>query len=146
MRVSTKVEYGIVALADIAMNSGDGTVVTASDIARRQDIPRKYLEQILLRLKQTGSLRAHKGSGGGYTLARSTDSIKLSQIIDALDDTLLADNEPDIRTSRLRRSVSECFWSRLTDLMKGYADSITLSELISECALSSDKDSDMYVI
>ena len=58
MKVSTRVEYGMQALADIALYSGTGDVVSAPDIAERQKISHKYLEQILTRLKHAGLIRA----------------------------------------------------------------------------------------
>ena len=64
MKVSTRVEYGLLALADIALYSENGTSVSGPDIAEREDISRKYLEQILTHLKQAGLIRAQKGLHG----------------------------------------------------------------------------------
>ena len=89
MKVSTRVEYGMVALTDIALYSDSGSSVSAPDIAEREDISQKYLEQILTHLKQAGLIRAQKGLRGGYTLARPANSIRLSEILNALDNSIL---------------------------------------------------------
>ena len=73
MKVSTRVEYGMLALTDIAMHSESGSRVSAPDIAERQGISQKYLEQILTHLKQAGLIRAQKGLRGGYALTRPDD-------------------------------------------------------------------------
>ena len=78
MKVSTRVEYGMLALADIAIHSEGGTSVSAPDIAERQDISRKYLEQILTHLRQAGLINAQKGLKGGYPLSRPAGMIRLS--------------------------------------------------------------------
>ena len=78
MKISTRVEYGILALTDIAMYSECGSSVSAPDIAVRQNISHKYLEQILIHLRQAGLIRAQKGLHGGYTLSRPADRIRLS--------------------------------------------------------------------
>ena len=89
MKVSTRVEYGMLALTDIALYSENGSSVSGPDIAERQNISQKYLEQILTHLKQAGLIRAQKGLRGGYTLSRPADSIRLSEVLNALDNGIL---------------------------------------------------------
>ena len=69
MKINTKVELDIVALTDIAIHSEDGQTVRYSDIAQRQNISHKYLEQILLVLRQGKFFKSHKGIHGGYHTA-----------------------------------------------------------------------------
>ena len=88
MRISTRVEYGMLALTDIALYAENGTSVSAPDIAERQNISQKYLEQILTQLRQAGLIRAQKGLGGGYALSREPDKIKLSEFIQECRDRL----------------------------------------------------------
>ena len=89
MKVSTRVEYGMLALTDIALHSENGSSVSAPDIAERQGISQKYLEQILTHLKQAGLIRAQKGLRGGYALTRPAGKIRLSEILNALDNSIL---------------------------------------------------------
>ena len=91
MKISTKVECGIIALVDICINSGNDEVVTVINISRRQDISAKYLEQILPLLRHAGIIRSVKGAKGGYTLTAPADQITLREVIDALDSGVLED-------------------------------------------------------
>ena len=68
MKVSTRVECGILALTDIAMHQSEGKPVTVSSISSRQDLSMKYLEQILVALRQTHLIRGIKGFKGGYVI------------------------------------------------------------------------------
>ena len=148
MKVSTRVEYGLVALTDIAMYSENGRAITASDIAGRQHISLKYLEQILMSLKQAGFVRSQKGVGGGYMLSRSAGSIVMSDILNALDGTILADTYTSETDSEegLRPLVNNCFWEKMNEYLRSFTSNLTLSELISRCSGCSDEKWDMYMI
>ncbi len=148
MKVSTRVEYGLVALTDIAMYSENGRAITASDIASRQHISLKYLEQILMSLKQAGFVRSQKGVGGGYMLSRSAGSIVMSDILNALDGTILADTYTSETDSEegLRPLVNNCFWDKMNEYLRSFTSNLTLSELISRCNGYSDEKWDMYMI
>ena len=145
MKVSAKVEYGLIALADIAIYSENNTIVPASDIAEREEISQKYLEQILVNLKLAGFIVSHKGSGGGYALSRSADSINMCEVLSALDDSILADNCPDDSKSGLRQQVYICFWDKINSKLREFAEGVTLSDFISECR-HTEANWDMYVI
>ena len=147
MKVSTKVQYGMLALTDIALYSGNGTAASGPEIAERQDISQKYLEQILTHLKQAGLIRAQKGLRGGYMLSRSADQIRLSEILNALDTGILEEmdpaGEPDGRS--LRGAVNDCVWRELNRAIAEFAESRTLSDIMQECRKKSG-DWDLYVI
>ncbi|MFH1625834.1 MAG: Rrf2 family transcriptional regulator, partial [Pseudomonadota bacterium] len=80
MKLSTKSEYACLALVDLSENYNKGLIKT-DDIAKRKDIPRKYLEQILLILKRSGYLRSKRGSEGGYKLSKPPAEISIAEII-----------------------------------------------------------------
>ncbi len=88
MRLSKRGEYGLRAMIDLAAWDHGGAVVQIKDIAERQQIPSKFLEQILLTLKNAGLLRSKMGMGGGYYLAKPADQINLGQIVRILDGPL----------------------------------------------------------
>ena len=148
MRVSTRVEYGMLALTDIALYSENGTSVSAPEIAERQNISQKYLEQILTHLKQAGLIRAQKGLRGGYTLSRAADQIRLSEILDALDNSILEETDAagNGDQNSLRNAVNACLWMRLNHFLIEYAESKTLWDLMQECRERLAGDWDMYVI
>jgi len=89
MKLSTKGRYAMVALADLALAPGDGRVSLA-EISRRQDISLPYLEQIFVKLRRAGLVESVRGPGGGYRLARSADSIRVSEVMEAVDETVSA--------------------------------------------------------
>lgn len=88
MKLSKRGEYAIKALIDLALGDDEHMVVQIRKIAEREQIPLKFLEQILLTLKNAGILHSRLGVGGGYYLARPADQITLGQIVRTLDGTL----------------------------------------------------------
>jgi len=90
MRLSKRGEYGLRAMINLANTQmrTPGTMVQIKDIADSEKIPAKYLEQILLALKNAGLLNSRMGIGGGYHLARHPKDINLSEIVRVLDGPL----------------------------------------------------------
>jgi Rrf2 family protein len=88
MRLSKRGEYGLRAMIDLASWDHQTPVVQIKEIAERQQIPSKFLEQILLSLKNAGLLHSKMGVGGGYYLARPADEITLGHIARVLDGPL----------------------------------------------------------
>lgn len=82
--LSKKSKYGLKAALFLARNS-EGAAVPISDIARSENIPKKFLEFILVTLKNNGILYSQKGRGGGYLLGRSPADITVGEIIRVLD-------------------------------------------------------------
>jgi Rrf2 family protein len=85
--LSMKTKYGLRALLYLAKQP-DQVPVLISDLAEKEDIPKKFLELILLDLKNHGILHSKKGKGGGYSLRRKPESIKLGRVIRVLDGPL----------------------------------------------------------
>ena len=89
MQISKKGEYAIKALIELAIDQDKGITVTLiNDVAQRKGIPQKYLEQILLSLRNAGVLVSKRGVGGGYSLSRSPENISLGEIIRAVEGPL----------------------------------------------------------
>lgn len=88
MRLSKRGEYGLRAMIDLANWTKGNGVVQIKDIAEREKIPAKFLEQILLTLKNAGLLHSKMGIGGGYYLAKPASEINLGQIVRVLDGPL----------------------------------------------------------
>jgi Rrf2 family protein len=86
MRLSTKTRYGVRAIFDIAYHGQDqpGVAAQAKDIARREDIPLRYLEQIFQDLKRAGLVESKRGPRGGYYLKRTAAEITLGDVVRAL--------------------------------------------------------------
>ena len=145
MKVSTRVEYGMLALADIALHTEDGSSASAPDIAERQNISHKYLEQILTHLKQAGLIRAQKGLRGGYALSCPAEKIRLSEVINALDNSILEEMGPaGNNDGSLRAAVNACLWGKLNRLMIEFLEKKTLAEFVQECRNQTCDEWDMY--
>lgn len=83
MRISKKAEYALRALVAMARQPAKSWPI--QDLAARENIPIKFLEQILLSLRHAGYLSSKRGVGGGYTLVRAAEEIRLSDVIELLD-------------------------------------------------------------
>ena len=91
MKLSTKGRYAMVALADLAMaeaNAGGEDRVSLAAISKRQDISLPYLEQLFVKLRRAGLVEAVRGPGGGYRLAKSPDQIRISEVMQAVEETV----------------------------------------------------------
>ncbi len=144
MKVSTRVEYGLIALTDIVIHGENGVSVSAPEIAQRENISHKYLEHILLLLRQAGFIKAQKGLRGGYALACSPDKITLSDVLNALDKSILADMDSNNKEG-LGNAVNECFWEKINGNLNSYTKNLTLSDFAAQCRDAGSK-WDMYVI
>ena len=86
--ISKKTKYALKALTHLALNEAHGRPVLIADLAQSEGIPKKFLEAILLELRNHGVLHSKKGKGGGYTLARPAEAIVLGSIIRMLEGPL----------------------------------------------------------
>ena len=135
----------MLALTDIALHSENGSSVSAPDIAERQGISQKYLEQILTHLKQAGLIRAQKGLRGGYALTRPAGKIRLSEILNALDNSILKETDTG-NSGTLRDAVNACLWQKMNRTMIDFAESKTLSEFLTDCRQQLTGEWDLYEI
>ena len=84
MKTTKKGEYALRVMMDLSLRYKHGLVQT-DDLALREKLPRKYLEQVLLDLKKAGFLISKRGSGGGYVLARSPGDITIGEVLGVID-------------------------------------------------------------
>ena len=119
-------------LIDLYENQGDG-FVALKDIAARQDISKKYLEQIVPALTGDGILKTSRGFQGGYRLAREPEDIPVGEILRLTEGDLApvkcvsANSEPCNATASCRIYT---MWSRFNEMTNEYFDSITLDKLL----------------
>jgi Rrf2 family iron-sulfur cluster assembly transcriptional regulator len=89
VKLSTKGRYAMVALADLAL-AGKEDLVSLAEISKRQDISLPYLEQLFVKLRRAGLVEAVRGPGGGYRLARDPVEIRVSEVMEAVEETVNA--------------------------------------------------------
>jgi Rrf2 family protein len=87
MKLTTKSEYACLALLDLSEYYDKG-MVKADDIARRKNIPKKYLEHILLLLNKAGYVRSKRGTDGGHGLSKNPKQVSVAEIIRLMDGPL----------------------------------------------------------
>lgn len=92
MKLSTKGRYAMVAMVDLALILArkDGQHVSLAEIARRQDVSLAYLEQLFVKLRRAGLVESVRGPGGGYRLARPPADIRVSEVLEAVEETVSA--------------------------------------------------------
>lgn len=131
MRISTKTRYGTRAMLDIGEHQGKGPV-SLRELAERQGVSMKYMEQIVPSLKASGLIRSARGAQGGYLLAKDPHEISLHDIVhslvgswslvDCLDDDDLCD--------RAQECVTYEIWNDIQKAMYKILDSTTLADMI----------------
>ena len=89
MKLSTKGRYAMVALADLALAKPED-LVSLAEISKRQDISLPYLEQLFVKLRRAGLVEAVRGPGGGYRLSRIPSEIRVSEVMEAVEETVNA--------------------------------------------------------
>ena len=130
MRLSTKGEYGTRALLDMALYQ-TGSPIPLKEIARRQAIPVQYLEQLVSPLIKAGIVRSIRGAGGGVTLAKPPDQIKISQVIETLEGSMApvkCVDDPRV-CSRSDFCVIRDVWEEVRRATKQVLESTTVQDL-----------------
>ncbi len=130
--ISTKGRYALRMMVDLAQHQGEG-YISLKDIAARQDISKKYLEQIIPILNRAGLLNTSRGFAGGYQLIKPPKDYTVGEIVRATEGNLAP-------VSCLERSVNTCprcsecvtlfIWEGLQKLENNYFDSITLQDIL----------------
>jgi Rrf2 family transcriptional regulator, cysteine metabolism repressor len=121
VKVSTKGEYGLRALIDLAQHNGQGCI-QSGDIARRQRIPEPYLEQILTTLRRAGFIRSVRGPQGGHALVRDPYELRLSEVLTALEGSLCPAPCLDEKSCEcVQREVWEAVRESTVKVLDGYS-------------------------
>ena len=130
MRVPMKVDYGIRALVELARHNPNGHLSTA-EIARRQEIPEPYLDQLLSTLQKFGLIRSRRGPQGGHKLAKGSEQINLEMVVNTLEGTveplvcLEAPEECTLSSACAQREV----WQIVGETVNNVLRSTTIADL-----------------
>lgn len=132
MKISTKGRYALRMLIDVAKNQGDG-YVALKDIANRQNISKKYLEQIVAILNKPDILKTNRGYQGGYRLARDASEYTVGDILRITEGGIAPvaclDYSP-VQCERADECETLYVWQGLYDVINEYLDSITVQDII----------------
>lgn len=132
MNITARMEYGLVALMDIALHQVSEGSVAVSEIAKRQGLTKNYLEQILSPLRTAGIINGQKGAGGGYRLSRPAKEILLSDVLTALDGGFLEASWKSGAPceAAMLSALDQCLWQQLGQAVKSIAEQLTLACLM----------------
>ena len=132
MKVSTKGRYALRIMIDLAMND-NGEYIRLKEIAERQSITLKYMEQIMPLLTKAGYVRSYRGNNGGYMLARSPEEYTVGDILRTTEGSLAPIScieETPNRCPRKDYCTTLSFWEGLAKVINEYVDGITLADLM----------------
>ena len=133
LRLSKKADYALMAMKHLAM-SQDAASTSAREIAEQYDIPLELLAKVLQRLVRRGLLTSHQGTRGGYTLSKSTASISVADIIQAIDGplTVTACSTGDEQCDQfVKCNVRDPLW-RIKDRILSALAMVSLAEIATE--------------
>jgi len=130
MLLSTKGDYGVRAMIDLAKHEGGGPV-QRTEIARRRGIPESYLDHLLAQLRRAGFVRSVRGPGGGHLLAKPAEEICLLHVLEALEGSLaplsyLDNPEPGQEAI----CGQEWVWQEIYDNMRRRLSGVSIAALV----------------
>jgi Rrf2 family protein len=130
MKVSTKGDYGVRALVELAHHYGQGPVQSA-EIAARQQVPEPYLDQLLPTLRRAGLIRSVRGPQGGHALIRDPHDVNLTEVMNVLEGSLapLACVDDPEACTKAGGCVQREVWERVRDATVEILDSISIADL-----------------
>ena len=124
MKISTKGRYALRLMVDLAEHINNG-YISLKDIAERQNISKKYLEQIIPSLTRAQLVNTVRGAQGGYKLAKQASKITVGDILRETEGIFTVDDDSEDTQSSI------CFvWKGLADTVNKYLDSITIQDIL----------------
>ncbi|MCD7729158.1 MAG: RrF2 family transcriptional regulator [Clostridia bacterium] len=133
MKISTRGRYSLRMMADLAQHYSEG-YIALKDISARQNISKKYLEQIIPFLNRSGLLITNRGHMGGYKLAREPKDITVKEVIESAEGSLAPvscmENEPN-ECPRCAECLTLPVYTGLYKVVNDYLSGITLQDIIS---------------
>lgn len=146
MKVSTRGRYGLRALVDMAIHSGDAPI-SLVQVANRQKISLNYLEQVFGTLRKAGIVNSIKGAGGGYKLARAAEEITVREVLEALEGEFsIIDRVAGEEWDEIQEAIEELVWSRIDTTVNTFLEQKTLKMLAEEYKKKLEYSTQMYYI
>lgn len=126
-KISTRGQYALLIMEDLAENSGE-VFVPLRLLSHRRNLSVKYLEQILSKLVAANLVEGSRGINGGYRLTKTADSYTAGEILRVMEGDLSPRNQNDGNT--IESAGSDDFWTGFENTVNNYVDSITLENLV----------------
>ena len=131
MKISTKIRYGTRAILELASRYGEGPI-ELKEIAKKENISLKYLEQVIIPLRSAGLVKSVRGSKGGYSLAKPPSAICLNDLVEILEGPInLVEclRDPTV-CQRSSSCVTRDIWKEVSEAIYKIFNSITLEEMV----------------
>lgn len=147
MKLSTRGSYGTRAMLELALHTDEGPV-QLKEIAKRQGVSERYLEQLVIALKVAGLVKSTRGAKGGFVLARHPSEIKLSEVVRVLEGSLApmaCIDEPGV-CNRAPNCVTRDLWTEMKEAMVGVLENTTLQDLVQRYRVKTQKPVATYSI
>ncbi len=132
MRVSTRSDYGLRALIELAGHYGAGPL-QSSEIALRRHVPEQYLDQLLTTLRKAGFIRSVRGPSGGHEMVRDPGTITVREVIEVLEGSLSPVawlDEPPEMTDHPHQCGQREIWERIREATNQVLESYTIADLL----------------
>jgi Rrf2 family transcriptional regulator, cysteine metabolism repressor len=147
MKISTKIRYGTRAILELAWRYGEGPI-DLKEVAGKQGISLKYLEQVIIPLRAAGLVKSVRGSRGGYSLAKRPSEVTLNDVIEILEgpvDLVECLKDPKV-CPRSSFCVTRDIWGEVSVAIDGVFRSVTFEEMVRRKREKEGRVSPMYQI
>ena len=135
MQISTKGRYGLRAIVDLAKHAQE-VPIPINNIAVRQDISERYLEQLMAKLKKAELVKSVRGANGGYILGKECEDISVGDVLRALEGNLESADCKGFLEKDACESADGCMvkfvWQKIDDSVNATVDKITIKELLTQ--------------
>lgn len=145
MRISFSGDYALKAILDLALSYNNG-LSRIQDIAKRQDIPLKYLEQILLTLKGAGYVKSQRGPKGGYYLAKDPGDIMMGEVIRLVEGPISPITCVSRSCYKRCREEGSCIFRPIFDRIRTLTENVVDKTSFADLCKKYPKESSMYYI
>jgi Rrf2 family cysteine metabolism transcriptional repressor len=147
MKISTKIRYGARAMLELAYHYGEGPI-DLKEIATRENISLKYLEQVINPLRAAGLVKSIRGAKGGYSLAKPPSEICLYDVVETLEGPL--NLLECLRDSKVCQKIPSCvtrdIWQEVSEAISKIFYSVTLEDMVNRKREKEANNSSMYQI
>ncbi len=130
MRISKKTQYGLRAMVYLAKCLSKKKICPIKEISKKEKIPLSFLEKIFSKLEKANLVKAKKGIGGGYFLAKKPEKIKIGQIVESLEGKTNLVRCLRYFCPMSKKCSAKIFWQKLNRVIRSALDSVTLADLI----------------
>jgi Rrf2 family iron-sulfur cluster assembly transcriptional regulator len=133
MKISTKGQYAIQAMINLAINNNNNNPVSLTELSASQTISVSYLEQLFSILRPSGLVQGVRGPGGGYRLGKSPDQISIADILLAIEESANSSNpKRHLNCEKGENCLANNLWNGFSEQLSDYLDSISLADILKD--------------